>query len=63
MDKTVWLQRYAARMIERGGLDADTARSAAEAGYEAAIESGDELNAPEEDADEEMSYWTDDGEG
>ncbi len=72
-----WERRYAARIMERAGWTAEQAAEAARVGadeYErneraarnvVAWQDKSEYgaNSPEDDADEEMSYWTDDGEG
>ena len=72
-----WKRRYAARIMERAGWEECPAIAAAEAGADALQESeracGTAVvwwggpsgadNTPEYQADEEMSYWTDDGEG
>ena len=72
-----WERRYAARIMERAGWPEHAAIAASKAGSEAYEEkergcgnavvwwggpSGAD-NTPEDQADEEMSYWTDDGEG
>lgn len=72
-----WERRYAARIMERAGWPEHAAIDASKAGSEAYEEqergcgnapvwwggpSGAD-NTPEDAADEEMSYWTDDGEG
>jgi len=57
-----WLARYKARMLERG-VPEDMAQAATEAvdmaPGEASTNSLDE--SPEDAADDEMSYWDDDG--
>lgn len=72
-----WVRRYAARVRQRAGWtpeeSAECARVGAEeyerneraAGNAVAWIGGPvgRLETPEEQADEEMSYWTDDGEG
>ena len=73
-----WERRYAARIMERAGWPEHAAISASKAGSEACEEqergcgnaviwwggpSGAADDTPEEAADEEMSCWTDDGEG
>ena len=72
-----WKRRYAARIMERAGWDECPAIAASEAGAEAYEEQergcGNAViwwggpsganNTPEDEADDEMSYWTDDGEG
>jgi hypothetical protein len=61
-----WKRRYAARLMERGGMPEVPAIQCAEAGYETALEDfnaspSDGLMDPVEAADEEMSCWEDDG--
>ena len=67
-----WLRRYAARIKERAAVDDKMAMDIAEAGAEAYAEmekaAGNVLMwedtpmcNPEEQADEELSCWTDDG--
>ncbi|WP_186183857.1 hypothetical protein [Burkholderia gladioli] len=51
-----WINRCAARYIERGGCTNEIAREMAEAAYEHR-ESDDD---PEAIADEDMSYWAED---
>lgn len=64
-----WMRRYAARVMERAGWEEHQAihasRAAAEAFKQDELAVGNALawEAPEEAADEEMSNWTDDGEG
>jgi hypothetical protein len=67
-----WLRRYAARIKERAATDDAFAMQCAEAGAEA-YEQGERAAGnvliwedtpmcnPEEQADEELSCWTDDG--
>jgi len=70
-----WKRRYAARIMDRAKWDECSAVAASEAGASAYEESeraagntviwwgvapGSDLT-PEDAADEEMSYWTDDG--
>lgn len=62
LSKEEWLNRYAARIVDRAGWDKDSAMACAVAGYEAELECGDFSETPEDMADEEMSYFTDDGE-
>jgi hypothetical protein len=62
-----WKRRYAARLMERGGMPEVPAMQCAEAGYESALEDfsagmDDGLMDPIEAADEEMSCWEHDGE-
>lgn len=61
LSKDEWLKRYAARIVDRAGLDQESAMACALAGYEAELEGGDFGETPEDMADEEMSYFTDDG--
>ncbi|MCJ7747892.1 MAG: hypothetical protein MUP27_09115 [Desulfobacterales bacterium] len=57
MDKEEWLRRYKARMIERG-LSEEEAQAATDAiATDKYCGDGD----PEDAADDELSYWTDDG--
>ncbi len=58
MNKEEWLTRCAARFATRGGLHLKQARDFAEAALENL--NGDLTENPEEAADEDMSYWTDD---
>jgi hypothetical protein len=72
-----WERRYAARIMERAGWPEHAAISASRAGSEAYAESERDCGnvvvgwggpsgsntTPEDEADEEMNYWTDDGEG
>ncbi len=62
-----WMRRYAARVMERASWDERPAMMVAQAAAD-----GEELGAseegravewkdPEDAADDEMSYWTDDG--
>lgn len=69
-----WKRRYAARVMEGAGWDEMAAMKAAEVGADEYEESeracGNDVvwwggpsgatNTPEDVADEEMSYWTDD---
>lgn len=63
-----WMRRYAARVMEKAGWDERPAMMAAQAGAESeemeAMEDGRAVvwREPEDAADSEMSYWTDDGE-
>lgn len=61
MDKETWLTRCAARYETRAGLHLNQARSLANLALEE-DEHGDFADDPEGAADEDMSYWTDDGE-
>ena len=70
-----WVRRYAAQVRKRAG--AEGAEDAAEVGAEEyerdELAAGNAVvwwggpsganNTPEDEADEEMSYWTNDGEG
>lgn len=62
-----WMRRYAARVMERASWDERPAMMAAQAATESeelmAREEGRAVAwvDPEESADSEMSYWTDDG--
>ena len=72
-----WQRRYAARIMKRAGWPEHAAIDAAKVGAEwyeeqerscgnAVVWRGGPSgadNSPEDQADEEMSYWTDDGEG
>ncbi len=58
MTREEWMRRYAARMVTIGGMGRDVADEAAKAAADSAED--DEWLDPEESADEEMSYWTDD---
>ena len=69
-----WEHRYAARVRQRTGwtleLAAECARVGAEAYAQSERAAGNVVmfeasadSTPESEADEEMSYWTDDGEG
>lgn len=51
-----WIDRCAKRYIERGGCTEETARQLAAA----AFENRESDESPEEAADTDMSYWTDD---
>jgi len=57
--KGEWLRRCAARFIEKGGVDEETAEAFAETCLESTLEFEDFESTPEECADGEMSYWTD----
>lgn len=61
-----WKRRYAACLMERGGMSDRPAIACAEDAYRMAVEDysanmGDGLIDPEEAADEEMSNWENDG--
>lgn len=61
-----WKRRYAARLMERGGMPELAAIECAEEGYRLAVEEyttdmNDGLADPIEAADEEMSIWENDG--
>ena len=60
-----WKRRYAARMMLMTDAPERAAIEAAEAGFEYATEAWGKFSAewegPENAADEEMSYWEDDG--
>ena len=62
-----WIRRYAARVMEAASWDERPAMMAAQAAAESeerdASEEGRavEWKDPEDAADSEMSYWTDDG--
>lgn len=66
MTKEEWLSRCAVRYVERGGVDPERAKEFAQACFEAqddgesAFSESADYN-PEACADEDMSYWTDDG--
>lgn len=76
ISRTEWERRYAARIRQRAGWSEEEAAEAARVGadeYErnerAAhnvptfySQTGRGANSPEDEADEEMSYWDDDGE-
>jgi len=51
-----WMRRYAAHLVEVGGLEQARADEFAEAGADLGWEDDD---LPEDAADEEMSYWGD----
>jgi len=58
MERKEWLERCAARFVERAEVSQEFAAECALAAYE----EGDEIYedfTPEEAADEEMSYWGD----
>jgi hypothetical protein len=56
-----WTRRYAARLMEAGGVEEIPAIQMAEAAAENFNYNGDEWLDPEDDADVEMSYWENDG--
>ena len=70
-----WIRRYAERVRQRAGSDGadDAADAGADAYEESERAAGNAVvwwggpsgtdNTPEDEADEEMSYWTDDGDG
>lgn len=55
-EQQAWLDKCAARFVERGGLTQEEAGEAALIMFQEADEGAD----PVEAADEDMSYWTDD---
>jgi hypothetical protein len=60
-----WKRRYAARLMERGGMNEWAAIQCARDAYQEARSDTDadgSFIGPEDAADEEMSYWTNDGE-
>lgn len=57
-----WMTRCAAQYETKGGLHPEEAREAAIAAFEE-DKDGVFADDPEGAADEDMSYWTDDGEG
>jgi hypothetical protein len=58
-----WERRYAARLIEVSGIEAEKAQEfATTAATENLRNNGDEWLDPEDDADVELSYWENDGE-
>jgi hypothetical protein len=62
MTKEEWIARAATRYQSQAGLTPDDARAAAEAIFAAESEElGFEDYSPEDCADNDMSYWTDDG--
>jgi hypothetical protein len=71
MTREEWIDRYAKRIMDRAGWSAEEARRAAEVGadeyerYERAANNAlvwGSPTSPEDDADDEMSYWENDGE-
>jgi hypothetical protein len=58
LDKAAWLKRYRQRFIDRCGLTFEQAEACANAeSFEILSEFYED--APEDAADEEMSYWSD----
>lgn len=58
MSREEWERRYAARLMEAGGMDEVPAiQCAKEAADLNLVDNGDEWLDPEDDADVEMSYW------
>lgn len=55
--KDEWMAKYCLRLIERSGIDKESALAC----YHAAEDSHDYEADPVEAADDEMSYWDDDG--
>lgn len=55
-----WLRRYKARIIDEADVTPECAQECADAATFAELAEGWE-NDPEGAADEEMSYWMDDG--
>jgi hypothetical protein len=63
MTREEWQRRYAAHLMDKGGMSQNHAIECAEAaGDQNFRNNGDEWLDPEDDADVEMSYWDDDGE-
>lgn len=62
MDKQEWIDRCAARYINRAGLDKKTAEEMALVCYTQAMDDDDDLDqfTPEDAADEDMDCWTND---
>ncbi|MBO7866983.1 hypothetical protein J6337_28745 [Burkholderia pseudomallei] len=56
--KEVWIDRCAKRYEERGAVDSNTARDFAQACWENRLNDDE---SPEDAADEDMSYWENDG--
>lgn len=53
-----WKRRYAARIVEKAGWDQESADAAAEVGLEIIdLDGYIKILTPEDEADEEMSYW------
>jgi len=77
ISRAEWERRYAARIRQRAGWTEEEAAEAARVGadeYERNERAAHNVvtwqdktvagaNSPEDEADEEMSYWEDDGEG
>lgn len=62
MPRAEWERRYAARLMEAGGMPEIAAIQCAKEAAEQNLEfNGDEWLDPEDDADVEMSYWEHDG--
>jgi len=60
MDKQEWIGRCAARLRQRGGLNAAQAIARAEAAFAGLAYTADDLaESPEDSADEAMSIWQD----
>lgn len=59
MDKDQWKRRYTDHLVERYGFVAKEAAEMAEAGTELYWQGDFSLDAPEDAADEEMTYWGD----
>ena len=62
MTEDEWKTRCAAQYMKRGGLTQEQANEAAEVCFESR-DLTEENYSPEEEADEDMDCWTDDGEG
>lgn len=60
MSQEEWLYRYKARIIDEADVTEECAQECAAAAPFAELSKGWE-NDPEGAADEELSYWTDDG--
>jgi|GEM_PF-2709372 len=60
MDRTEWMRRYAARIKSQLQCSEGEAKELAEAGVWVYDEDPEEPESPENAADEELSYWTDD---
>jgi len=56
MDKEEWLSRYKSRLIERGLSEKEAQNITSVAKLDYPMEEDD----PEDAADEELSYWSDD---
>lgn len=61
MTRDEWTRRYAARVWELG-VNEPLATQVAEIGAQVQAENGDPWEDPEHYANDEMSYWDDDGE-